>query len=386
MVLSTRERNASQRDRTVQQEEKIEETFFAQRHPDPQTSAPYMPTPTKHGQARPPSLRSDDSFVVDNSNLWYTVSDESFIEMELACQSPQTRRNVDRNISVLEAIDDIEEPSFFAHNNSTLNDSVFEDNGSVTMLSPIKRIGIRRPSTILEESTLQSSHSSVDYSRKSSLLAQNTSDEAKKFKTTKTSSIRPSFYNVFPTRSQIGFLENMESKPTINSQPTKPATSTNQSISLIQLDCSMEQGESDSAVIMPKPLTPRQATTSANQSISLIKFEDTIDEISLSVDQASPDSSVCGSDPPDQFNDTLEAVDFYMRQGKKILDKTAASTTFQQQQQQQACVVMSPRNRNDSLLKQTLERNYLMRACDKTAKALFKENMWTCEGNRELYF
>ncbi len=337
-------------------EEKFEKTF-REEPPHKFIKSPYMPTPTRRGQVRRP-IKTDDSIEIDPYDLWF-VSDESFLEMEKSCESPRENDPIDSNDTTL--LNDVEAPSFL-NNYSDLEDSVFEDGpSSISMLSPMKQVALRRPSTILEESTVQSISSSEDRSACSSLSLKqsvhHTSVDvsSQKSVTAAARSYRPSLVNVFPTRSRIGFydsFENQSSTTTADTSTHQQSSGKENSINLMSFECVGDQASSQ----QEQNVTNR----AANNSICLIEF-DSIDEASnsnfLSVDQTQHDSSMSdGEQPPDQFNDTLEAVDYYMKRGKKILDKTSASMSFHQQ----PCVVSSPKNRNNSLLKQTLARRHLM--------------------------
>lgn len=376
-------------------EERSNETFYESFQPQ-STKSTYMPTPTRRGEVKCPigyTEKSEKSYPF----MW-NVSDESFLEMEKLCESPQNRdeRFLEtqkvresprkRNESFLEMrerreslrksdesflemekfcespqdnvdnttlLDDVEAPSFLIHDSDS-DDSVFEPaRKSVSILSPMKLVGLRRPSTILEESTIQSINSSEERSSNSLSLNEHVNiDRESSNKSDKTRSYRPSVANVFPTmKGRIGFYDILDSPQTRPS--AKPTTVRNcdkeNSINLMRFD-SIERELSPSV-----PVTP----TNGNNSVSLIRFDSSVDETSfsnLSVEQTDYNSSMSDSDAPDQFNDTLEAVDYYMKQGKKIMDKTGASATFQQQQQ----AVPSPKSRNNSLLKQTLARRHLM--------------------------
>lgn len=342
----------------------------------------YMPSPTRRGDVKCPIEDvdsgeksypfmwevSDESFLemeklcesprkLDESRLEprnpnesYRKSDESFLEMEKLCQSPQDHME---NTTLL---DDIEAPSYLVHDSDS-DDSVFEPSRkSMSFMSPMKMVALRRPSTILEESTVQSINSSDDRSGNSLSLKENVNIDKESNKPDKKRSNRPSVANVFPSmKGRIGFYGNFDSPSTQSS--SKAAVTHNickeNSINLMRFE-SIEE-------LQPSvPATPTLvAPANGNKSISLIRFDTSVDEPSfsnVSVDQTEYNSSMSDSEPPDQFNDTLEAVDYYMKQGKKIMDKTGASTTFCQQQQ----AVPSPKSRNNSLLKQTLARRHLM--------------------------
>lgn len=330
---------------------------------------PYMPTPTRRGQVRR-VIRSDDSIEPNPYDLWSTVSDESFLEQELACQSPVKSGRSPRKSAIEGQHDttllfDIQAPSFVildsddSSDNSldglmcdkTLDDSVFEH---PSMLSPMQRVALRRPSTILEESTIRSIDTSEERSVGSLSLKQSVNVTAESNQTAKTRSFRPSILNVFPTRSRIGFYDNLDtsSSPVSTKPSVKEVTRSKaprKSVSLIKFDSS----DQDSPYSRPA----REATS--KKTICLMDTSIVDSSVSnLSVDQTQYNSSFSDNEQPDQFNDTLEAVDYYMKQGKKILDRTSASTTLLQ-----PSVIASPKNRNNSLLKQTLvesARKHLM--------------------------
>lgn len=305
-----------------------------------------MPTPTRRGQVRS-TIRSDDSFEMSASSaLWCAVSDESFLEMEKLCESPVKKRSnrIDETL-----LCDVQEPSFLIHSSDSddsLDNSVFE-RPSMSMLSPMKRVAMRRPSTIPEESTIRSINSSDERSGSSLSLKQSISVAEESNQSIKSRSYRPSLVNVFPTRSRIGFYDNFDSpSPTTDATIKQSTINKENSINLMRFE---------NVDTPPR----RSAERNCNKSLSLMNFDESIGEeaspTNLSVDRTTHNSSMSDSETPDQFNDTLEAVDYYMKQGKKLLDKTNASTTLSQ-----PLVTLSPINRNNSLLKQTLARRHLM--------------------------
>lgn len=282
-------------------------------------------------------------------DLWY-VSDESFLEMEKACESPRDSENGIDETNDTTLLFDVQAPSFVildSDSDDCLEDSVFE-RPSNWLLSPMKQVAMRRPSTIMEESTIRSINSSSQERSGSSLsLKQSIHVAEESSQSIKVRSYRPSLVNVFPTRSRIGFYDHLNSPPSNQASVKRIASNKEDSINLIRFD----------SVDEDSPLK-HAAEVTCDNSVSSMNFDNSIEEASfsnLSVDQTQHNSSMSDSEPPDQFNDTLEAVDYYMMQGKKILDKTGASTTLLQPN-----VTSSPKNRNNSLLKQTLARRHLM--------------------------
>lgn len=316
-------------------QEENEDSFQEERQ-----AQPYMPTPTRRGQVRR-VIKSDDSIKMSSMDLWY-VSDESFLEMEKACESPRKNKNEIDEANDTTLLCDIQAPSFLdSDSDEYFDDSVFE-RSSNRLLSPMKQVAMRRPSTILEESTIRSMNSTQERSGSSLSLKQSLRVAEEPSQSIKSRSYRPSLLNVFPTRSRIGFYDHLNS----TSSPTQ-ASVQHDSINLMRFESVERDLPSRSA-----------AEETGNNSDFLINFDSSIEESpssNLSVDQTQQNLSMSDSEPPDQFNDTLEAVDYYMKQGKKILDKTGASTTLLQSH-----VTSSPKNRNNSLLKQTLARRHLM--------------------------
>lgn len=293
-------------------------------------------------------IKSDDSIKMSPMDLWY-VSDESFLEMEKACESPRDSENGIDETNDTTLLFDVQAPSFHildSDSDDCLDDSVFERPSNL-LLSPMKQVAMRRPSTILEESTIRSINSSQERSGSSLSLKQSIHLAEESSQSIKVRSYRPSLVNVFPTIIRIGFYDHLNSSPSNQASVKRIASSNDDSINLIKFD----------SVDEDSPLKPAAEVTCDN-SVSSMNFDNSIEEASssnLSVDQTQHNSSMSDSEPPDQFNDTLEAVDYYMMQGKKILDKTGASTTLLQ-----PTVTSSPKNRNNSLLKQTLARRHLM--------------------------
>ncbi|XP_037033702.1 uncharacterized protein LOC119072567 [Bradysia coprophila] len=331
-----------------------DETFHEYYHPQ-------TPQPTRRGQVICP-IGNADSNEKSYPFMWQ-VSDESFLEMEKLCESPrksdesflemeQLCESPQNNVNDTTLLDDVEAPSFLVHDSDS-DDSVFEPvRKPVSIMSPIKLVGLRRPSTILEESSIRSLNSSEERSSNSLSLRESVNVAKESSKPDKTRSYRPSVANVFPTmKGRIGFYDNFDSPSTRSSSKSAVTQSSGKenSINLMRFD-SIEND-------LPSASSATPAT--GNNSVSLIRFDSSVDEASfsnLSVDQAELNSSMSDGEPPDQFNDTLEAVDYYMKQGKKIMDKTGASTTFYREQQ----AVPSPKSRNNSLLKQALARRTLL--------------------------
>ncbi|KAG4075995.1 hypothetical protein HA402_003821 [Bradysia odoriphaga] len=311
------------------------------------------PSPT-----RPGPIGNADSNEKSSPFMWQ-VSDESFLEMEKLCESPrksdesflemeklcESHQHNDNDTTLL---DDVEAPSFLVHDSDS-DDSVFEPaRKPASFMSPVKLVGLRRPSTILEESSIRTNNSSEERSSNSLSLRESVNIAKETSKPDKTRSYRPSVANVFPTmKGRIGFYDNFDS-PSTKPSDTQSSGKEN-SINLMRFD----------SIEKDLPSASSATPANGNHSISLIRFDSSIDEASfsnVSAEQAELNSSMSDGEPPDQFNDTLEAVDYYMKQGKKIMDKTGASTTIYREQQ----AVPSPKNRNNSLLKQALARRTLM--------------------------
>lgn len=303
-------------------------------------------TATESQNASRPILRSEDSFTYEGVDLWNLVSDESFLETERQCQSP-----MDNDKSIKETnttmIFDIEEPTF-------LNDSsVFES--PKVMLSPIKQVAMRRPSTIIEESTIRSINSSDECSRVGSSLSLKQSIQEIAEKSSKMRSYRPSMVNVFPSKRRVGFYDTMDvmtssCKSSAETEAKRNSVGKENSLCLISLSNSHDVADT----------TPTEHTYKSNvhvrkDSVCLVSFDDDESPRNMSVDQTQNDSSFMDNEQKDEFNDTLEAVDNFMMQGKKILDKTANSTSILQPH-----VTFSPRSQSNSLLIKTLARRHLM--------------------------
>lgn len=297
-------------------------------------------------------MRSDDSYEYDPHDLWNTVSDESFLRTEKECQSPISFGSSGIGDNDTTLLYNIEEPSF-------LNESSVFESASKSILSPMKQVALRRPSTIMEESTIRSINSSDECSDVSSSLSlkqcvKDVTDSTPVFKT-KSHSYRPSLINVFPTRTRIGFYDQVDTVTSASTSPAVPVIQRNiigkENADLISFN--------NSGACSPKKSTGRSNEMVMENSVNLISFGDSVEEdfsSNVTVDQSQNDSF--DEQPPDQFNDTLEAVDFYMMKGKKIMDKTASKSIMEPH------VSPSPRNRSNSLLKQTLARRHLMKIID----------------------
>lgn len=266
----------------------------------------------------------DDSFEYNTDDWWNKVSDESFLEVERQCNAAYGKEPVFSSLAQSDTtlLFDIEEPSFLDETSLYGRLSM-----SGTIMSPMKQVAMRRPSTILEESTIRSINSSDESGEpKSPSIDLLQFDEV--IPTTvvpvlstenyNVRSYRPSLLNVFPTRKRKGFYNDLEAV-------SEPNTSQD-----TQLIGSYEK-------------------ESQRNSICLMTFDDSVTEATasdLSTDQSSQSFS---ENKCDQFNDTLEAVDYYMAQGKKIVEKS----------NQTSIAIFSPKTHNNSLLKQTLAKRHL---------------------------
>lgn len=193
---------------------------------------PYLATPTRRGQVRR-VIKSDDSIDIPEFNLWM-VSDESFLQEEESCQSPNENRKVG----------ELTEKS-----NDTTTTNVFQ----------MKR--------------------------------------------------RKGFYDFF--NSPTSSVKDHTADKTMVNKDAKNINELNSSLSKPSTEGTFK-GKENSINLMrfdslDKPSTTLPACEGTNNNIMDESYS-----LNLSVED----------NISHQFNETLEAVDYFMEQGKKILNRT----------------------------------------------------------------
>lgn len=238
-----------------------------------------------------------------NYSNWLHVSDESFLEQERLCANEDS---VEENKLNETQLFDIEAPSL------------------IWNTSQLTHHYSRKPSTILEESTQISSASSSLFNsiitNKSNINDQQQDAnkenivEAATKKLTK--SYRPSEIIIAPKRKFRPFFEDINPN----------------------LQCT---------AITRSPVL--------NESVQLMSFEETIADISGSDNSA----SICSPfNTGQQFNDTIEAMDFFMEKGKQLQE--SARKVVKSSSSSPQLLLFSPKSKTpDTIRKRLLKRNLL---------------------------
>lgn len=307
----------------------------------------------------------------DGQLPWYmerTDLDSSFLEHERECQreADEQERLANKGCADETQLFDTEAPSML-WDQTIVNDTL-------PMVPMRKTNAFRtRPSTIAEESTINSSvassmasktnnygESSINvfptkladrslakgeaasrdrpiYKESSLSIFPEVDDAPKPFKAKAkyTPNYRESCMNVFPKKKFRTFYDqpgdlsvNSTTKPPIQSPivPSKPVTLTPKP--LLSASASLLNTRKQS----PKPPTPTKpkpspvALSPIRKSLTLMTFDDTICDENSFDDDANDSSSSSSLNTARHFNDTIEAMDFYMDRGQKLLQSAAKKT------------------------------------------------------------
>ncbi|XP_058059115.1 uncharacterized protein LOC131209957 [Anopheles bellator] len=246
----------------------------------------------------------EDSTFVEGDSM-SKVSDTSFEELEQICVLLEKANRVADSVEKLSSkpsgsasglgdvtqIDDIDEPSeLWEH-------SVLP---GAEVLSPVKRMHIMRPSTIIEESSIGENGISVDNN------SMETFDSAKQVLTEENNTKSISGSEVYRTAEESFPLNTFS---TGDSDTRIDFDVTGQNAVVIDIDSSSEVEE--------EPSTYEEEVVHDNRESALqLGHED--ESFSYVLDEI-----------PEHFNDTLEETDFMMKQGMKLL-------AIKQRQQQRA--------------------------------------------------
>jgi len=282
-------------------------------------------------------LKSDDSFVYDGVDLSSLVSDESFLEAERQCQSIDDDRLKLDELNTAMLID-AEGPPFFNES------SVFESSNFMLSSPKIEKSANR----IIKSSEV---HSTIDSSLSLKQSVKTFSEQS-----IISHSYRPSLVNVFPPRKHIRFYDTVDNSSTEPS-PKVTMPDKTRSFNLIRFGGSVDESSS-------KESAPKRTVDGKENSMCVINRVDDLSPSNVCVDQGQNDLKLMDTTSPDQFNDTLEAVNYFIGKGKQSLDETPCSTSIQRPQ-----IALSPRkialtrrplrSINNSSSKNNLERKLM---------------------------
>ncbi|XP_053696073.1 uncharacterized protein LOC128743502 [Sabethes cyaneus] len=309
----------------------------------------------------------DDSIVEPDS--MFKVTDESFLEMEKLCSMDQSKLFVgqcslqqaeeERNSEQTEGnspsgqpteseqceinatigasdetqLDDIEEPSCM------WEQSIIQNNFAGKALSPVKRVHMLRPSTIIEEPTTinettitGSKNTSLEsyISAKQTLNGSDngsvvtgsevyrTAEEGNETKSTVNSTIDASIgFDITANKTSLE-LKNPINEITVvdDESEDEPENQSDGIIVLSSSESEPEQEENEKETMQKEEPKFKACDTFENSA--------DLQENSLcgeDVDTENDVGSVSLDAIPDHFNDTLEEMDFMMRQGMKIMQQ-----------------------------------------------------------------
>lgn len=260
----------------------------------------------------------------------FSVGDDSFLALERQCNMEDKReRLLNANDTILF---DVEPPSELW--NQTINQSLTvanlgqtQDENETIEISPIKYIGLMRPSTIIEETSSQfdssSKNSNTSITNKSSLYATASENESNKESSAKSCDI----FNNSKSNSKSQVSPLSQQNPPANKVerqrrgtfafkranytffPNENLESIDESASSVRIDSPPNIIKTDTPKISKfDKLTPNP------------KQIDTLKSDFLDFETNSKDG--CNEDEPDQFNNTLERVDYLLEKGRQMLEET----------------------------------------------------------------
>lgn len=234
----------------------------------------------------------------------YDVSDDSFLEMERMCNQEDRRFLSSADETLLF---DIEPPSELWEQSSFLTLPAVNNVKNQPMLvenSPVKAMGLIRPSTIIEETSSQFSvenHDSVDTKKSpwpaSSSLSSSTSTDL-----STTSSVITAKSFVEP---EVIYVDNNEMK---DKPPRKLENYKKRETMVFKKRKYKFFADEDGTV--------KEETFGSNAKTPTVKRADVVKESENLIDFESPATNKDKT----QFNDTLEAMDFFLEEGRRILE------------------------------------------------------------------
>lgn len=298
------------------------------------------PTPPKQQQQYITPTKFNDT-TLDNGNYWFDDSVTSFLEHEKLCiESPSNKENsffVDHSSEETQLFD-VEAPS-----------CLWEDTigpcsnmSMIAKLTPIQMVGIRRPSTIAEESTINSNDSKE--SNSNSIEEPIFTAPGLVNSKLNQSQHRYSVFNFIPKKKIVFYGDedrNLVSSGTATAiQPFNNDAVTNQQS--INKECSTIVDTSIDLISFDDTIMDNNYEESElDQAFSVLNFES-----SMSCESSSDSNNSMN------FNDTIEAMDYFIEKGKRLQDKLKTPTTLTPK------IIFSPKSQN-SLLKTSIHRRIL---------------------------
>ncbi|XP_039434579.1 uncharacterized protein LOC120416779 isoform X1 [Culex pipiens pallens] len=316
-------------------------------------------------------FRCNDSTIIEQDSI-HKTTDESFEAMERLCGSINLGAGGDAEESQLDAempppsldytvqmkrasskgeptclaemtqLEDIEEPSGMWEN------SILHATAANKMLSPIKRVHMLRPSTILEEATINETTTTGTANQTSS---KNTSLESYATAKQQLDGSGTDNYSII-TGSEV--YRTAEEGSTINSTADSSA-GVGFETTVVNKTGIENRREVDEDVVIVLDSSSSEAEDSLPggdkrlDASSMLETSASLQENSLCLNDTSvlenrPDSPLL-DEIPDHFNDTMEEMEFMMRQGMKVMQ--------QQKQAQELEKSKKPSLPGPSILKKT---------------------------------
>lgn len=245
--------------------------------------------------------------ITDKSSHDLSTGEDSFLAMERLCNMEDKKEQmINANDTVLF---EVEPPSELW--NQTVNPNsmnLLPDENETFELSPVKYIGLVRPSTIIEETSSQLNSISKNNNSSASSSTKSINGSSKLL-----SIDEGSEESNKTTENHIKTLNSIDVQPLKSHRRSRRETFAfkrrnytffgDENLQAIDESESYVSRDNDSEIETPKqkPLSEIQTPKE-----DLIEFGDA-DE---------------SNDDPQQFNDTMEAVDFFIKKGKKIIEQT----------------------------------------------------------------
>lgn len=228
------------------------------------------------------------------------ASDDSFLELERQCEleEEQQKRMLDAAADRT-MLFDIEPPSEL-WDQSIVETAQLEQihEEETPELSPVKMVHLLRPSTIIEETSSQCNSTQSTMEKEESLTSFSSSD------TSVNSTIERPFgkrnsNNLSMAKSQANRRETMMFKKR-----------------------KFFNDENDEPELRSMKFAPPKLSISPEKVLANSKCEESANEITTDQELIRFDESVMETPDRDQFNDTIEEMDFFMAKGKKLLEQT----------------------------------------------------------------
>ncbi|XP_055595625.1 uncharacterized protein LOC129746145 isoform X2 [Uranotaenia lowii] len=282
---------------------------------------------------------------------------ESTIPLKRAVK--QSQANVSLGVADITQLDDVEEPSgMWEH---SILDGACQ--AAKSALSPVKRMHLLRPSTIIEEATMMNETGATSKSVNTSLESYATAKQnlhedddcsivsgSEVYRTAEEGEYSKGSVVSSTAESSVGFdstIDKTALEMSCRNEIAHVVVDDDDDCVIILSSSEDEEGDysSDPLKINEKTEDPLKI----EETSELLETSLSLEENSLCQDSLEDPSSPLLDAIPDHFNDTMEEMDFMMRQGMKIMQQKA-----QQQQQQQSETSKSSVQAKPSILKKPL--------------------------------